>query len=74
MHDQINGVVSPGRQTEELTVQHVRDPRQWMPVDGFIEGEGPSQPFQGNALLYIGVVKNIDINKLSLTLEIYPNH
>jgi hypothetical protein len=49
-----------GVQSEELNIQHVGYPGQWMPIGGMAGGEGPKEPLDGNSVLDVGICGYVD--------------
>ena len=61
MQQHAGQVMAPGLQTEQLTVQHVGQHRQRMPVAGHWIEESPFQAFQGQAVLDVNVRDDVEI-------------
>ena len=62
--------MAPGLQTEQLTVQHVGQHRQRMPVVGHRIEESPFYVFQGQSALDVGILS--DVNTVIEVDEITP--
>src|SRR5437870_5830996 len=52
-------MVSPRFRSEELTIQHVREPGQGMPISGCRTGEGPGEVFPTQPPLHVAVSADI---------------
>src|SRR5437899_12377090 len=58
--------------TEELAVDHMRDPREWMPVSLMKGGERPGEPPERNTAIHHGVL--FDIRKVIDSDEVMRDH
>ena len=59
MQQQIMGVLDAWRGAEQLDIQHVRQPTQWMPIRLVKGRERPAKSFYGEAALHHGVVPDV---------------
>src|SRR5438128_6668678 len=58
--------------TEELAVDHMRDPREWMPVSLMKGGQSPGEPPDRNAAIHHRVL--FDVRKVIDSDEVMPDH
>ena len=61
MQQEVAEVVARRVHAENLNIQHVRQPRNWMPEFSVGAAESPFDTFQRQALLHCGVAGNIYI-------------
>jgi len=61
VQQQIREVIAARIQTEELVIQHERQPRHRMPEAGLCARHRPFQVFQGQPLADLNVIGHIDV-------------
>ena len=72
MNQRINQQVATCLHAEKLAIDHMCDPREWMPVPSVKSGERPGQSAERNAAIHHGVF--CDIPKLIEIGEAMPDH
>ena len=60
MQQEIDVVMSGGIEMEELAIQCVREPGQWMPVSVVKGSEGPFHGIPGQSVLDLGILQNVN--------------
>jgi hypothetical protein len=53
-------MMAAGRQPMELDIEHVRQPRQWMPETHVAVAECPPHALSGETRLHVGIVGHVD--------------
>ena len=72
MNQRINQQVATCFHAEKLAIDHMCDPREWMPVPSVKSGERPGQSAERNAAIHHGVF--CDIPKLIEIGEAMPDY
>src|SRR6266404_8558498 len=72
MEQCINEQMATGEHAEELAVDHMCDPREWMPVPGVKSRKRPGESIERHAAIHHGVFR--DIRKVIEMDEAMPDH
>src|ERR1051326_5317552 len=64
--------MAPGKRTEELAIDHVRNPCEWMPVSRMKSGKRPADSRERNTTIHHWIL--LDIRKVIQSNEVVPDH
>ncbi len=72
MNQCVNEQMATCVHAEELAIDHMCDPREWMPVPRVKSGKRPGNPAEGNTAIHHWVL--LDISKVIDGDELMPDH
>src|SRR4029077_9849905 len=72
MNQCVNEQMATCKHTEEMAIDHMCDPREWMPVSGVKSRERPGESIKRHAAIHHGVFR--DIRRVIEIDEAMPDH